>query len=79
MPAASLIAAVRRTGPAVVFVYARLPVGDPGVLEQLPRQRPAPRVVLGGPGWHTAGVPGSVLRVDTLGSAVVEVVSGVHL
>jgi hypothetical protein len=79
MPAASLIAAVRRTGPAVVFVYARLPVGDPDVLDHLPRQRPAPRVVLGGPGWRSAQVPGSVLRVDTLGSAVVEVVSGVHL
>jgi methanogenic corrinoid protein MtbC1 len=79
MPPEALIAAVRRTGPGVVFVYARLPVADADVVEQLPRQRPAPRVVLGGPGWDAVRLPGAVLRVDTLGSAVGEVVSGVHL
>jgi DNA-binding transcriptional MerR regulator/methanogenic corrinoid protein MtbC1 len=79
MPPSSLIAAVRRIGPAVVFLYARLPVGDCAVLDELPRQRPAPRVVLGGPGWNRARVAGSVPRVDALGPAVVEVVSGVHL
>ena len=76
MPADCLIGAVRRTGPAVVFLYARVPVDDLGVLEQLPRQRPAPRVVLGGPGWSDALVPGSLHRVDSLNSAVAEVVAG---
>jgi hypothetical protein len=78
MPAHALIAAVRRTGPDVVFIYAQQPVADPGVLEQLPRQRPTPRVLLGGPGWEAARLPGSALRVDTLSAAVVAVVSAIH-
>src|SRR4051812_14735472 len=51
MPASALVAAVRRTGPALVFLYARMAVLDAQVLDLLPRQRPAPRLVVGGPGW----------------------------
>ena len=39
MPAASLLAAVRRCGPSVVFLYARLPVDDVRALEEIPRQQ----------------------------------------
>jgi hypothetical protein len=73
LPAASLVAAVRRTGPAVTFVYARLPVADPSSLGEFPRQRPAPAVLVGGPGWNGLDVPAHIARVDSLRSAVDEV------
>ena len=73
LPAASLVAAIRRTGPAVIFVYARLRVSDPSSLGDLPRQRPAPRLLVGGPGWDGTAVPAHVGRVDSLRAAVDEV------
>jgi transposase-like protein len=51
LPPSSLVSAVRRIGPMLVFLYARLPVGDVSALRDLPRQRPAPQMLLGGPGW----------------------------
>jgi MerR family transcriptional regulator, light-induced transcriptional regulator len=73
LPSAALVAAVRRTGPAVVFVYARMPVTDAAVLRDLPRQRPAPRVLAGGPGWGDVAVPAPATRVESLAEAVVAV------
>lgn len=70
LPPASLVNAVRRTGPALVFLYARKPVHDDAVPAELPRQRPAPRVVLGGPGWGEAGRPGPLRTVGSLREAV---------
>ncbi|MFN8077730.1 MAG: MerR family transcriptional regulator [Kineosporiaceae bacterium] len=79
MPARSLVAAVRRSGPAVVFLFARLPVapdsGQAGALDEIPRQRPTPHLVLGGPGWHGVDVPRHARLVHDLGSAVDEIVS----
>lgn len=79
MPASSLVAAVRRCGPAVVFLYARLPVA-PGsaqacALEEIPRQRPAPHLVLGGPGWAGITPPRHSRQVADLAAAVDEIVS----
>jgi hypothetical protein len=79
MPASALVAAVRRSGPAAVFLYARLPVGDVEVLDLLPRQRPAPRIVLGGPGWAGRVVPTQACLTQTLGDAVDVVVETVGL
>jgi hypothetical protein len=79
MPAAALVAAVRRTGPATVFVYAQLPVVDVQVLELLPRQRPAPRLVLGGPGWGHAELPAQVAVAHALGDAVEHVLASIDL
>jgi methanogenic corrinoid protein MtbC1 len=79
MPASALVAAVRRSGPAAVFLYARLPVTDVEVLDLLPRQRPAPRIVLGGPGWARQALPAQVCLADTLGEAVDAVVETVGL
>jgi MerR family transcriptional regulator, light-induced transcriptional regulator len=79
MPADALVAAVRRIGPAVVFVYARLPVVCPDVLKELPRQRPAPRVVIGGSGWAGIEPPAPVVRAATLAAAVNEVLAAVHI
>jgi methanogenic corrinoid protein MtbC1 len=79
MPAAALVAAVRRTGPATVFLYARLPVADVAVLEMLPRQRPAPRVVVGGPGWHDRELPAQVALSADLGDAVDRVLDSIDV
>jgi DNA-binding transcriptional MerR regulator len=54
VPAAALTAAVSRTGPAVLVLYAQLAVADPAaVLAAVPATRPPVSVVVGGPGWGT--------------------------
>jgi MerR family transcriptional regulator, light-induced transcriptional regulator len=58
VPRDALAAAVQRTGPAAVFVWAHLrATGDPSQLAGLPGMRPAPRVVVGGPGWWRSALP----------------------
>ncbi|CAA9356852.1 MAG: Transcriptional regulator, MerR family [uncultured Frankineae bacterium] len=58
LPAAALQAAVRRTGPAALFVWSQLPgTADPAVLEALPVTRPPTAVVVGGPGWAPDRLP----------------------
>jgi methanogenic corrinoid protein MtbC1 len=79
MPPEALVAAVRRSGPSVVFLYARMPVVDTDVLDLLPRQRPAPRVLVGGSGWDGDELPPSVRRVGSLPDAVDEVLGSVHV
>jgi MerR family transcriptional regulator, light-induced transcriptional regulator len=79
MPSSALVAAVRRSGPAAVFVYARLAVTDVEVLDLLPRQRPAPRLVVGGPGWGERLLPASTRRVTSLGEAVETVLETIGL
>jgi hypothetical protein len=52
VPADALGAAVRRIGPAAVFIWAQRPhTGDPRQLDALPEIRPAPLVAVAGPGW----------------------------
>jgi MerR family transcriptional regulator, light-induced transcriptional regulator len=79
MPSSALVAAVRRSGPAAVFVYARMAVTDLDVLDLLPRQRPAPRLVLGGPGWADRSLPPSARRVTCLREAVGTIVETIGL
>jgi methanogenic corrinoid protein MtbC1 len=79
MPASALVAAVRRTGPALVFMYARMAVLDVQVLDLLPRQRPAPRLVVGGPGWSGRQLPPLVSSAANLDEAVELIVEGVGL
>jgi MerR family transcriptional regulator, light-induced transcriptional regulator len=58
MPAAAIEAAVRRTGPAALFVWSQLPgTADPAVLAALPVTRPPTSVVVGGPGWRADRLP----------------------
>jgi transposase-like protein len=79
LPPWSLVNAVRRTGPSLVFLYAQLPVRDDAMLAELPRQRPAPRLFLGGPGWDDVERPGSARLVGSLreaADAVLAVVRG---
>ena len=79
MPASALVAAVRRSGPAAVFLYARLAVTDVEVLDLLPRQRPAPRILLGGPGWGDRALPTQTRLAGTLVEAVDAVLETVGL
>ncbi|MFE2750626.1 MerR family transcriptional regulator [Actinosynnema sp. NPDC059335] len=70
LPADALAAAVRRTAPAAVVLWAQLPrYADPGVVAGLPRTRQQVRVFVGGPGWERGVVPQPAERVNDLGSA----------
>jgi DNA-binding transcriptional MerR regulator len=52
VPSDALAAAIRRVGPAGVFIWAQRPhTGDPQQLAALPEIRPAPVVAVAGPGW----------------------------
>lgn len=68
VPADALRAAVRRTGAAVVVVWAQRPdTADVSVLD-LPVTRPATKVLAAGPGWDE--LPPQVPRPVGLGAAV---------
>lgn len=71
LPAGALAAAVRRTGPAAVVVWARLPrhlAAD--VFDRVPRTRQRVRLFACGPGWFTADLPDRVDRLEDLADAV---------
>ncbi len=69
LPRVALADAVRRGGPAVVFVWSQLPAtGDLGQLTAIPAQRPAAQLVVGGPGWTS--VPAGVDQAADLEDAV---------
>lgn len=79
VPSVALAAAVRRTGPVAVVVYAQMPVRDPAQLHGFPRLRPRPLLLLGGPGWAGVADLDGAERLDTLRDAVerlVEVTGG---
>ncbi|MDP9398387.1 MAG: MerR family transcriptional regulator [Actinomycetota bacterium] len=74
MPREALAAAVRRSGPAAVFVWSQLVgTGDPSQLAGLPALRPAPRTIVGGPGWDPARIPAGVYLATSLPDAVEQV------
>jgi transposase-like protein len=70
LPADALAAAVRRTAPAAVFLWAALPrCADVSVLATLPRTRQRVRLFVGGPGWGSVELPSRVEALDELGRA----------
>ena len=76
-PVEALSSMVSRFAPPAVFLWAQLPVnGDPKFVSDLPAVRPAPRVIIGGPGWNpdkcqNAHFVGSLaLAVDEIAMAV---------
>ncbi len=79
MPRQAMVDAARRSGPVAVFLFARLKTRDDMLLLELPRQRPSPRVVLGGSGWPTSELPAGVRWVNSLGDAVNEVLNAVYV
>ncbi|MEV8631103.1 MerR family transcriptional regulator [Streptosporangium sp. NPDC051023] len=69
-PYSALGDAMRRLGPAVVFVWSQLPeTGDPAPLSLLPLLRPPSRLVVGGGGWWD-GLPPSIGRVTSFAEAL---------
>lgn len=51
-PLAALSNVITRSAPPAVFLWAQLSKnGDPKFFRDIPKVRPAPRIVLGGPGW----------------------------
>lgn len=77
MPWHALAAAVRRSGPCAVVLHAQLADADASAVEDLRRLRPAPRIVLGGPGWRVDTVPSGARLAAGLGEAVDEVLLAV--
>ena len=76
LPYGSLVAAVRRTGPAAVFLWSQVAeTGDPAALPDLRPRRPGARLLLGGPGWPQDGLPDGSRLVSSLPDAVTEVVA----
>jgi transposase-like protein len=73
VPHEALVAAIRRTGPSVVLVWAYLePEGGADSLAELPVLRPAPTVLAAGPGWGPE-LPAGVARVTDLVDAVTRI------
>lgn len=71
MPGYALEAAVRRTGPAVLFVWSQLrSTAAPEVLRALPVTRPPTAVVVGGPGWVPEELPRRVTLADDISHAL---------
>ena len=76
-PVEALSSMVSRFAPPAIFLWAQLPVnGNPMFVTDLPAVRPAPRVIIGGPGWNpdkcqNAQYVGSLsLAVDEIAMAV---------
>lgn len=70
-PPSALRAAVRRTGPAVLFLWSQLrSTADPGVLDDLPVTRPPTSLVVGGGGWVGAALPARVTLAHDLPHAL---------
>jgi methanogenic corrinoid protein MtbC1 len=76
LPYFALAAAVRRTGPGVVFLWSQSPAtGDPLALPDLSPRRPGTRLILGGPGWDRDRIPATARLVSSLPEALSEVVA----
>jgi DNA-binding transcriptional MerR regulator len=71
LPADALQAAVRRTGPALLFLWSQAATtADPALLAGLPVMRPPTAVVVGGPGWEQAVLPEHVNLARDLAHAL---------
>lgn len=78
VPRPALASAVRRSGPAAVFLWSSMPeTGHADAVAELPGVRPRPRLVLGGPGWDRPHLPAGVDVVDSLPAAVATLVASV--
>ncbi|HWG65641.1 MAG TPA: MerR family transcriptional regulator [Streptosporangiaceae bacterium] len=80
LPYRALADAIRRSGPAAVFLWSQqASTGDPGPLAALPTQRPGVRLLLGGPGWWQDDLPAGVELVHTLPEAIAGVLGALGL
>jgi MerR family transcriptional regulator, light-induced transcriptional regulator len=80
LPLPALVAAVRRTAPAVVFLWSQMAAtADADVLRALPRTRPRFRTYVGGPGWYGTELPPRVLLLESLVEACTEIAGAVSV
>ena len=64
-PIEAISAVVKRSAPPAIFLWAQLTKnGDQEALEEMPVIRPAPRIVLGGPGWKSSATTQAVIVED---------------
>lgn len=78
LPSDALVAAVRRTAPAAVVLWAQLrSSADTGTLHSLPRTRPRFRTYVAGPGWLGVELPPRIVRLDSLAEAEEQLVAAV--
>ena len=76
-PFEAVAATVTRLAPPALFLWALLPHNaNPDFYRNLPSVRPAPRIVLGGPGWSAEQCSDAIL-VMGLGNACEEIASAV--
>lgn len=72
-PLAAISRMVTRSAPPAIFLWAQLEENaHPEYFRELPAVRPAPRIVLGGPGWDRDACTGAVL-VEDLSQACLEI------
>jgi transposase-like protein len=70
LPLDALVAAVRRTAPTAVVLWAQVSdTADPGLFAALPRTRPRFRSFAAGPGWADVALPAAIGRLESLASA----------
>jgi MerR family transcriptional regulator, light-induced transcriptional regulator len=71
LPTVALVAAIRRSGPAVVLLWSqRRSTADQQVLRSLPRTRPRYHRFVGGPGWTGVVLPPQVVHLESLQQAL---------
>jgi DNA-binding transcriptional MerR regulator len=70
VPADALAAAIRRTAPAAVVLWAQLPRNaDPALATVTPKGRQRTRLFLGGPGWRAIDLDPRLVLADGIGPA----------
>jgi DNA-binding transcriptional MerR regulator len=78
-PLEAISATVTRLAPPAVFLWALLPHNaNPEFFTNLPQIRPAPRIILGGPGWESIDCSDAI-HVVGLGNACEEIQRAVGL
>ena len=76
-PLEAIDAMVRRSAPPAIFLWAQLKLnGDEKFFREIPAIRPAPRIILGGPGWNLKDAR-EVTFVQDLSLACAEIESAV--
>jgi MerR family transcriptional regulator, light-induced transcriptional regulator len=72
-PLSALSAMVSRCAPPAIFLWAQLPQNaEEKYWREIPAVRPAPRIVVGGPGWDAVSCD-EVVRAEGLEHACVEI------
>ncbi|MEI6866973.1 MAG: MerR family transcriptional regulator [Actinomycetes bacterium] len=65
IPQVALNEVIKRSAPPAVFLWAQLSANaDLEYIHQLPALRPAPRIIVGGPGWQGTSCPDATYVVD---------------